>query len=634
MSSLNTLSVDVLMQVSSFLQAEDIAYLWFAGDSRLNHLLRNGGVRSFALDNPLAFPRLVTHFNGLKTFHLRLPERLTKYQLYVPGTDLARMSRGLEELVLDFPTALANLIAASATSWPFPNLTSLTLSYNALVPIEFTSSSLLQSLPGTLLHLWLPETLPVPLEALLSLHCSLLSLKTRINSIQTPDETRFRDAKIFSELTILQLVRTNVAWPRVVPPSVTDYTWTPDNAIFDYDPTEDLGRLPRHLVSLDVRWWPSDIALVLPQLPINLKRLKFDLYAPRALNMTDAVLKGMPPHVSELRTPSALTDPNESVIWPKSLTSWPDYTLTTKMAGPVLPEGLKRLSIWSVADDDIFSSGVHNNVAKSLPPTLQELHLAFASAVTVGLSTNSWLKLRECSLTSLTLSFFPSFDPTVLPLLPATLTHLNLLAQSLIPSKAPWIWPSRLQELVFRNNNAPPFGPHFWDSFGQLPLQSLNISLYSLLGFPDSCAFLPRTLTSGEFADVAGHGTPVLEDSFFSLLPPKLLKLSLVGFVHTNLTPSCCVGLPRTLRWLHFGPNQSLPKLEFGATADRMSEMWKFIDKLPPFLSLGVEPKVPDFAEWHRKRREDDLDEECPELTDDPFNTVWRLNETPRRNKP
>lgn len=195
MHLLNSLPVELLEHITSRLEAEDIAYLWFAGDSLLHLLLRRGGVTSLRVQNPLCAPALVSQLPALKTLHLRLCQDVGELQRYIPGVELSTWPASLEELLLDYPAALANLTAPLQSH--FPKLTSLALPREASIPFEYTLSSLLEELPSTLRHLYLPDNIDVDLDLLLSLPCRLASLRAWVFGIEEEQEGDFREAKVF-----------------------------------------------------------------------------------------------------------------------------------------------------------------------------------------------------------------------------------------------------------------------------------------------------------------------------------------------------------------------------------------------------------------------------------------------------
>lgn len=137
MTPLSTLSTELLARITTLIDAEDIAYLWFSGDSLLNLHLRNGGVPNFTLEYPIAFPRLIAQLrlrSLLITSHFEMfssPQALL-------GADVTLIGSTIEDLDLNFPTALALLdLSPTPMKTLFPNLRSLTLPENPLISDEF-----------------------------------------------------------------------------------------------------------------------------------------------------------------------------------------------------------------------------------------------------------------------------------------------------------------------------------------------------------------------------------------------------------------------------------------------------------------------------------------------------------------
>lgn len=92
MPLLNRLPVELIEIISSFLEAADIAYLWFTGDSFLCLALRQGGVSSFRITNPFSFPRFINQLR-LKTLHVSLGDEVYRLQQTMPDFECALIAK-------------------------------------------------------------------------------------------------------------------------------------------------------------------------------------------------------------------------------------------------------------------------------------------------------------------------------------------------------------------------------------------------------------------------------------------------------------------------------------------------------------------------------------------------------------
>lgn len=603
--------------------------------------MRHGGVSCFVLYNPLEFPRLVGLLR-LRSFKIEITKAAGKGNHIMPGIDLPLLGANLENLVLNFPTALAKLdqLAAPLSS-VFPQLKTLSVESHMNVP-DFPQEGWFGGLPRSLRHLALPRTLPIAFEYISTLPCYLESLKINLLTFKydpEPQEQRFVSCSALAHLTTLDLTtELYVRWTHFVPSSVLHFSW---QTKFQSDPKlaavtqEDMEKLPRSLLSLCILWHIPNDYNMLRYLPKSLTSLQITTSFSYHLKTVDFV-PFLPQNLRFLKTPPFTPDwdhalpPKSAQLlinsidhFPPHLESWRECIVFDRLAA--MPKSMKSLSLARLTTENVCF----------LPPHLEELCVLGDTFI----MTEDLVKLPSL-LTMLDLHT-NKFSPVGVANLPKSLTKLSVVTKILdleYNDDEDWleVWPPRLNELNLRVlKRDREFGPYFW-TYLPKHLTNLELSLVDFANFPETSEFLPRTLTSCSLGvnnhkaliDTSAMDPPVLTDAFFNQLPPSLVSLSFSDF-YPKLTSKFCLNLPRKLRHLDFEHDQSwlaynhpdFPDFDSDGAASPL--LWDFLDKLPPFLDISYfGERTVGFAEYLSLRLEDDLIEDLQKS---------RPNNTPRR---
>lgn len=487
MTTLAALPTDALATITSFLGAEDIAYLCFTGDSALKLHLRHGGVVSLVLEAPIAFPRIVGQLR-LRSFSI-IPYSKDRYnECPTYGIDLSLLGPQLEDLCLDFNSALAKLDQLNVPFGTlFPNLKSLFLPIQPRMPTDLDVGRLLQGLPSTLLHLSLPRCAAVDIEALLSLPCHLESLEVRLGRIGDGQDRVFAESKIFDRLTKLHVTTDKkVQCFRIIPSSVLDFSWTADSAA-TMAPiiADDFAFIPAGLQSLFICPFLNGYLPLLQHLPRDLKYLGILSYE----DLTEVnFVKTLPPSLTRLETSSVASDILAKLVsLPPRLEIWRQFRLRKEQMELKLPPNLTELCIANLDAQDfaallptsLRSLTVSNNsllqdetrFTALLPSTLTKLHLV----------------VKACSAASLR-HLPPSLRKFYLKLKDFT------LPSNFVDDEWKTIWPDSLERLRFLATcEVDSLGPLFWLSLPRR-LRQLEIYIPDYSHMPPTMAFLPRTL--------------------------------------------------------------------------------------------------------------------------------------------
>lgn len=333
--------VDLTRPIAYFLPAEDIAYLWFTGDKRLQAIMSHG-VQDFVLNKQIVWPGLIRHLR-LSAFKITSPAQEECPCCLTKGLNLLDLPVTLQELTLHIPDALSHLCllpSGSSLASLCPTLKSLDMQELQYIP-NFDRRCFIKNLPFSLEKLKLPYNVGFDVDSLLQLPCLLLELSVSLQGVRNgTDEVRFREAKVFSRLLDLSLT----VWPSVratelIPPSVIAFQWAiqhtsmtrngltqfnfarnvPDS--WQTDVKALASDLPRQLTSLALPWDFDYHVDHLTNLPPTLTHLQWQRLGSVIEREPDHILPRLPPTLTEFDSLGfSLSHLAEFKLLPKSLT--------------------------------------------------------------------------------------------------------------------------------------------------------------------------------------------------------------------------------------------------------------------------------------------------------------------------
>jgi hypothetical protein len=455
---ISSLDASLLSNILYWLDGFDIAMLWYSGDLKLRYLMSEGrAVTRFATNFesryrplPVAYPRIVDSFLGLKSLELRSSPYFTTC---IPSFSPFEY---LESLVLDIPSCTGFMDLLSSNTNPFPNLRKLSM----LGLLEKWSEEQLQLLPQTLETL---EIGPLPTVADISfLPSSLTSLVIYCTMALYDGVIKFPPhlSKLIIQLDFLDWVSTakpfiaslpsGMTWLEMggyintldfmsdLPPLLTRLHFSISSPVLSASELAPLQKLVPLLTHLHVQFGSSAPLSVLNVLSPNLKHIDFSGLEPdpevELSFPANALSVPLPKHGGYISSQSQLLSIIGSL--PRTLTSALLFnvsaSLWTEGAIASLPRPLEILSL-AIKDASLM---------QYLPSNLTQLVLGGPSPDSLPILEDALLHL-PVSLTDLSLSYL-----TPPPLRIGWAGHLKRLRKVLFTHVKSNVEPDDLRALV------------------------------------------------------------------------------------------------------------------------------------------------------------------------------------------